>query len=404
MPPVSRKRRISQSGRRTRPLKRLRPGLSRRSLGARNVRYTGRRRFNASRSRRRFKKRLHRSRSRHSRKKRSAVTFAKVVQALEPWQTFIAEYGQEHTVPGVIAASSTRPCYYFCVERYSAADTRNIVTTIELLDYRHLATIFNYLWRNTLTNSFLGVSGNSTAVATAAKNRALIRGTQTSTIRNQSTEPVVIRAWILKPRHHIPAPRLGAGGSVNFYNYLSLGFANNSLDSANALPSNNLTMQDSNFTPFNSFDVCRHWNIRALKPRTVDPGRMTQYKLSVRTRAHRALDYFYTAGAGSGASFASGTEQIYDFIKPSRTMLFRIDASPAGLGAAPVNYTALIQETTPTVIMDTVFKYQAKWLWNPYQPSGVIEKTGIVDTATAAHNPAIIVEGGDVVGEEKDGL
>lgn len=401
MPPISRKRRISFASRKVSSGKRFKSGAkrlsARRALPLRRARRFRRR---AQRFRRRIQRRRS-GRRHHSRK--GQVTFSKVVQALEPWQTYVAEYGQESTCPGVTAGFSSKPCAYFSVELYDNTVSRDTVTTIALNDYRHMASVANQLWKATLTSSFTGSVANSTTFATASKSKIIVKGLQMSTIRNQSTEPVVIKAWFLKPRHNIPLTNLNASTVPSIYRYLANGFANNSLDPSHINPSNNITMFDANYTPYNSFDVCRHFKIRQVKPRTVDPGRMTVYKIRSRSHTFRPVDYWGTFGSSTASGFGSSTgQQVFAMMKSARLFLWRIEGNPAGFGAVQGTYTGLIQETTPTVVVDTQFRYSAKWLWQPQQPSGLIEKVGIVDVAGAGHNPAIIVEGGDVIGEEKD--
>lgn len=320
---------------------------------------------------------------------------------MEPWQTYVAEYGQETTCGAVV--STYRPCVYFTCEKAQGGATMDTVQTICLGDLLHVASICNQLWKNTLIASFALSSNNTTTMATNIKSKVILKGRQTSVIRNQSTEPAVIRAWILKPRHHVAGLSISDNGVVNIYNWLSLGFANNSLDGGDTTPLTNVTMRDANYSPYNAWNVCRDFKIKQLKPKTLDPGRMGTWNVKLKQFTFRPLDYWDTAGLASTSPWDNpATTRRFQYIKNARIIIFRLDANPAGFGSDQAGYTKNIQMTTPTVVMDTKFVYETKFMYDINKPSGSIEFLGITTNGTV--KPAIVVEGGDVVGLETDAV
>lgn len=353
--------------------------------------------------RRRYFGRRHRRflrKSRHHRKNKGRVTERAVINALQPWQTFTAEYGQFFQVPGVVVGSSRKPSLYQTVELYNSGNTytQDNITTIELYDYRHLASMFNQVWKNTLTRSFDVAASASTQYDTSARAKLLIKGYQMSQIRNQTVEPALIRAYVLKPRHHIPPLSSGQGTTQNIYAYLAAGFANNGLDSGNYLPSTNSAMITANFTPFMSYDVCKHFIIKPLKPRRLEGGAMTTYKIKGKRMLVAPMDIWYTSGTQTATLWDALNTRIYSFIKGSRILLLKIEGNPAGIGGHQANYSKVIQETQPTFAMDTIFRYEAKFVHKPRTPDGIIENAGITDATTVAHAPTIILPLGNVPG------
>lgn len=377
--------------------RRVAAGIFARSRGKR---FPQRRTLTSKSKRRNFRRRFTRRRpgTRRSRSGRKISPRA-IINALQPWQAFTAEYGQEHNVPAV-SATGVRPCVYFTPEFYVSNASIDSVPTVCLYDYTHIGTVANIVWKNTVTNSF-GVVPTSTTLATSSKMRILIRGHQVSTIRNQTNEPVVIECWVLKPRGNTPTFNTGAGFS-NLYQKLSFGFANNSLDAGNTNASVNITMKDSNYHPYNSWDLCRDFIIKPLKSRVLSPTQMAVYKLKGKSMLFRPADVWSLSGSSSNSNWDSPqSTRRFEILKQQRYLLFRLRGNPAGFGgAAQSTYAKLIQMTTPTVIMDTRFKYEAKAIHQMPTPSTFITHSGI--TTNGAVPPAIVVPDGDVIGAESE--
>lgn len=347
--------------------------------------------------RRRFKGRRRR---RFGRRRPRNSNTAKVINALQPWQTYTAEYGQEHTVQ---ASGSDSSCFYFTCELTdtAAGTTKNNVTTIELLDYRHLGTMFIDGWLGTVANSFNGPVGVSANNYTSNKSKMLVKGWQLSRIRNQSNEPVRITCYWLRPRHDINL-NVGSSGVANLYTTMANGFIANGINVANQTPSTNAGMTEARYSPFNSFDLCRDFKIYRVQKKVLNPSDMTTFSLKSKPVIMRPMDLWQHTGTSTANWDADPTKRKYDFHRRCRVLLFRVDSNPAGWGAAQANYTKNIQQTTPTVLMDTLFRYECKMVHIPPTPTAIIESAGIANNAGVG--PAIIVPDGDVVGVEADAL
>lgn len=347
------------------------------------------------RGRRRFRSR----RRRFGRRSKNSIT-AKVINALQPWQTYSAEYGQEHTVQ---ASGSDASCFYFTCELSdtSAGTTKNNVTTLELDDYRHLGPMFIQGWLGSVANSFNNAVGASTNNYTSNKSKMLVKGYQMSRIRNQSNEPVRITCYYLRPRHDINY-NVGSAGITNLYNIMVSGFLANGLDPGNTTASTNSNMTRARFSPFQSYDLCRDFKITRVQTRLLNPSDTTTFINKRKAHMLRPMDLWQHTGTTTANWDTAPGQRKYDYHRNCRVMLFRVDSNPAGWGAAQTNYTKNIQQTTPTVIMDTIFKYECKMVHIPPTPSAMLETAGIAFNASNA--PSIIVPDGDVVGPEVDAI
>lgn len=406
MPPRYHKRRaVLQLGRRM--------GWKRRRLNPRRPFYQRSSIKYKNRSRRSSKRRGRRSHGRSSRfrrfRRRRGVGprghFAqRVVSALTPPRTFVTEYGQEHTVPAQPGVPGDgEQCTYFMCEAYNVAATVDTVNTIELMDWSHMMRIADWYRSGPIHNYFNSASAGGVSVLDQKFKFLLKAGVQTSTVRNQSTEPVLVTAFYCRPRGN----QLYSIGSndVNVYSYLATGFANNGLDPGNVLPSTNANMHRSRYTPFRSWDFARSFKITRVSKMIIHPGQMKKYKLSVKQQFVRPLDW--VTPDGNDAAKGSWVDFLKKFqhFRCQRFILFKISSSPAGFGAVQATYSKRIQTTTPTVVMSTHFRYVTESV--PFleaAPTDLFNPVGFVDSTTAAHNPAIVVPDGDVVGEEKDGF
>lgn len=362
--------------------------------------------------RRTFKRRFTRRFGRR-RFRKGGVTARKVINALAPWQSFMAHYGQQNDVPPTSAATGTlattsgdsrKVCKYYTVELYDptsggGAITSDTVTTVGLNDYRHLGVICNSVWKGQVQLGTNAPVGNSTQYDTNIRSKILIKGYQLSQVRNVCNEPVIVKTWVVRPRRDVPLQAIGLTGWQNLYQYLSNGFAANGLDPTHIVPTTNATMFDADYTPYQSYIFCRFFKIRRLKPRTVSPGRMVQYKLKSKTQEFKPIDLWYTSGDTTQTSWDGTTAQrVWDMHRKMKFILFRIESSPETFGAAQARYTKLIQETQPRVLTETTFRYEAKFLHEPRATMRTIERTGMIDPTLAGQAGNIVIEDGDAGG------
>lgn len=397
MPPRRYKRRRGSVGPGFSRNVRRRTGYSYRPSGSRSFprykRKSARRSYRGRRRTRRYKRSYRR---RSSRKSRTNSFQRKVVNSLATARVFYAEYGAEHSVP--VTTGVVRPCVYFAVERYNAASTYGTVSTVELFDWNHVMTIADRF-------RFVDANLSSTAPAAGAngindlKQRISISGKMISWLRNQSTETCFITAYYCRPRGKI-SWATNVTGTHNPYQYLSAGFANNGLDSG-VVGVANVTMTNANFTPFQSFDFTHNFKVYKVKKVSLAPSEQKAFVVSCKSRVIRPIDWVEFAGTTNSTSWL-GSAQKYDYQSPQKFILYKIEARPAGYGAVQGTYSKQIQMTSPTIVIDTTFKYFAKDVPQTLSTSGTIETLGIIDPTTAGHAPAIIVPDGDVVGVESE--
>jgi len=358
----------------------------------------------SSRYRSRRPRRVTRRRfSRRSKRPSASSSFRKkVVNALAEWRTFTAEYGQEHTVSRLTDAKS---CFYFTVERYAQLNTKDDVPTIELYDWNHVMNIADFLRVNTgLFNFPITAAFGNNVVGADLRLKYLLKGKQISTIRNQSTEAVNITAYYCRPRaQHVNFGDTATGGvEHNTYKFLAQGFANNGIDPGLPLPSLNEGMLDGNYSPFESFDFTHNFKVVKVRKVHIVPSSEKTFVLSSSSKLLRPLDYINNAGTTSGFANWSSSRRKYTMLRPAQFLLFKVTTRPAGWGAVQAGYSKQIQQTSPTIIMDTTFRYKAKIVPSYPSTNSVIEQVGIaINGATA---PAIIVADGDAVGTEMDAV
>jgi len=304
---------------------------------------------------------------------------------------FKAEYGQENVVP---IETNGRMCTYFTAEAYSNGATPDNVRTVELYDHAHVMTIADRyrlaVINAAITTPALGSSGN----AFDFKNKLLIKGTAVHRVRNMTNENITVEAYFCKARHNITLK--GAAATVNIYNFLSVGFANNGLDTANINPTTNLTMGFARYTPFNSWDFTKNFKVYKKKVLRLSPSAISVVKISSGTKWIRPADWVYLDGTVNTSTSFSGLNRIYSNCVPQKFVLFKMTSNPAGFGAEQSGYSRRTQETTPTIVMDTTFTYKAKQDVHMQSTDVEIEVLGITDPTTATH-PATIMEDSNVV-------
>jgi hypothetical protein len=322
-----------------------------------------------------------------------------VLTTLSNIRTFTAEYGQEHTVPSVTATTIYKQCVYFTPELHVGGATVDNVATVELFDHTHVMNIADYYRNQSLANSFsTAVAGND--IIQDARMRILFRrASQVCQVRNQSNEPIMITCFYVKPRGKVR----DAANITNLYTTLATGFANNGLDPGNILASTNNAMHTAYFSPYQSFDFVRHFKIYRVVKRRLQPSQVSAFKVTVRNKYIRPLDWIEALGTGNPSTW-SGSQRLYKNMPPQALLLFKLTSNPAGFGgtAPQASYANFIQETTPTIVMDTLFRYETLSVPASMSTHGVIATSGIIDPTTAGHNPQVIVPDGDVIGDEKD--
>lgn len=347
-----------------------------RGVGRRVTSFTAPKSFRS----RRFRRRRFRARKLRFRRRRfvrnKRLTYKNIVSTLQPWVRGTADYGQEHNVPAVTSLG-VRPCVYFTCELADGAASVDTVQTIGCMVYRHIAAIFNSAWKDTVTNSFLPNATNVAAVVrTNPKCRLYVRAKQISTIRNQTNEPVVIKAYYLKARGNVPCLNQNAD-YINLYQYITNGFVNNTGGPDN-LPSNSEFFHDCSKSPYDSFDLCSAFKIYKVKSKTIHQGGMAKFGVRTRTHMYKPMDIFYSGGSNSASSWQSTQGgQKYNWVKGTKFILFRLEASPAGWGGTQATYSKIIQMTTPTVIMETQFVYKHKFMNLIPAPHFLLENSGI---------------------------
>lgn len=385
MPPRSRKRKglgLSRYGKRRRVQRR----------GGRYVRSVRRRSYKRPRRFRRFKRKFRRSR----RTKRSSNYKKKLEFALSDLRTAAYVYGQQHTVPN---SNSDVECVYFITEQVDLTHTHPIETiTRPLQGIADVLNVADRAWVVTPNNAVAGLNqGWTTDVAFG---NLFLRGTDKYEIRNQSNEVVKLTCYTCTCRQDTqfrkvpttdPGPPITTS-SNNIYNYLGTGFAENGMDINNQTATNAYLQRDQ-FTPFNSRYFCRHFKINKVSRMIIAPGGIRSMTLVSRWRKHTPADY--VENTGSGTSWATRS-RIYDDIKGERFILFKLHGNIGGIDLQSTMEKE-IGQTTPTVIMKTVRKYQFKHISRPNASTVDFTITGF-DAGTAS----IIVDDDEKKGAEID--
>lgn len=301
--------------------------------------------------------------------------------------------GQEHTVTA--ATLNVTPCVYFTTEIYTTTSTQDNVSDVVLYDYTHMVLIAERLWTNKAGTGMLATLSDKGWVTQDLRNKILIQGSLTYTLRCQSNETEYVTAYYCKPRGAIVFDTQFP--NVNVYNYLALGFAQMGMDSGSTIPSTQDYMRDDDFSPFDSLQFCQNFKIYKVKRIKINVSE--QRTLRIKSKRHllspsRIWNVFDTTLNWSTAY------QKYAYMPQAKFILFKFAGRNAALGAdqPATTYVKAITKTTPTIAMDTIFRYKAKLVAQPYSPHSTLLSSGILATA----NPQIIQNQNIIETTEKD--
>lgn len=316
----------------------------------------------------------------------------KIINALSDAQESTFLYGGEWTVAPVTTTTGI-PCQYFTAEQYTSILEKDEINTRLLHDYDHWRGILHRLWqRNNVNPEPLDQIAWNTR---NFKTKVLMQAQVTYTLRCQSNETEKVVAYYCKARDNINWGYQQIVG-YNVYRYLATGFYNNGIDrSSNS--TDNIAMTDAQWTPFDSWDFASRFKIYKVKQLTIEPSEQKSLSIKTKPRLITPAKFFRISTENNGWLTV---QQSYEFNKHSQFILFKIVGRPAGAGTQTTNYARAITYTTPTVIMQTKFKYAAKAILQPTMEDKREAIYGVVANA----NPAIIVPDGDAVGEEKSAI
>lgn len=312
------------------------------------------------------------------------------------------EYGQEHQIPVKVpenpgtASFTSQQCLYVTTEIYNVAVTnRQQVATIHLMDNRHLLQIADRVLVGTPAQ-MTGAPGvpptYSNTTGDNLKARIAVKGSCVYTLRNQSTEPMQFSLFYCRPRGNI---NFDQAAFPNIYSWLATGFANNGLDNTHVNADTNITMNQACFSPFNSFDFTRDFNIDRVRNVKIQPGQMRKFSLKTGQTVYRPADIAQIVGAGSGNWLVQSPKYVFN--KHERFIMFKAWGQPAGWGTAPTAYMRLIQMTAPGFVLHSKFRYECYKVSNTLTPSTIVEASAIFDNSAAAA-PSIIVPDAAVKG------
>lgn len=344
-------------------------------------------------------KRSYRSFHRRSRKvfRRRASTqgkarFKKIVKSVVPLREFFAEYGQERSAPD----PGTFPlCVYFTCERYDNTKTVDNVQSVVLFDYKHLGTILDYYWYQNpgSTTNMQGVL-NGTGATESIKSKLWMKGVQLSTIRCQSNETEFFTAYYVRPRRPI-------NFAGNLLSMMAQGFGLNGIDGNNYTPSTNLGMYTEKYTPFDSLLFSTHFKVFKVKKFKLAPSEQKTLRIAKSMKFNPLA--WYTLNSTSTAVTWRASAATYTFTPFQPFILFKLHSRIAGYGGVvgdQTTYTRLINNTSPTCIMKSYFKYKTRLLRNTSTAAENIETVGF--NIHGVVPAAIVVPDGDVLGAELD--
>lgn len=333
---------------------------------------------------------------------------AKIVDAIRRPQLLKAQYGQ---MISVVAQSSFPTSVYVTTEVFDGASApddadKNEIITVTLNSARHLASLADVAWKNNVTTSQAAPVFNSTTFNTDIGMRILINSSVKYSVRNQSTDIVRVRAYYCRARQDLNIKNFSSGTTnptsiYNLYMQLARGFAINGLDAGNFTATSNSAMVNRKYTPYNSHLFTSNWKIYKSKLMTLSPGRLVTLGIKQRRFCYRPSKYFELNGTGGAVSWRT-SQLVYHHNRFEKFIMFQIDSSPAGYGAAQTNYSKLVGSTTPTVILDSEFKYKYSYMWSPINTTGVIEQSGHALQFAGANTIVNVEEG--ILGEEKDAV
>jgi len=315
----------------------------------------------------------------------------------------MAIYGNQHTV----SATTTYPRSEYITTEVNINDpeiTKDNVLTVPLNCMRHLTTLASILMKGTITSALAAATIVNTTMDTDIRFKFWVKSRVQYTIRNQSTDLMRVRIYYCKARQDTNiATSLDDGApasELNIYHMLSRGFAQNALNGANVLPSNNTFMQTQQFSPYDAVNFIQVFKIFKYRTVNLGPGRMARLGIANKPFDFRIAKY-KDVGSGVSTTDWNGFKNTYVWNRFEKFCLFQIDSSPAGIGSAQTNYTRDISHTTPTMILESKFNYLFNNSHEFKTPWVNLETNGFA--AGVAANAIVNVEEG-LLGEEKDAV
>lgn len=318
----------------------------------------------------------------------------------------MALYGQQINVGD---STATPRSVYMVTEAYDATappddKTKGDIRTVTLNDLYHLSRLADLVWRNNVTTSQTGPSYNDSTVTTDISSRVSVQSRVSYNLRNQSTDLVTVRVYVCRARQDTNMLNYVSTGEnqtslLNIYQQLSRGFSANGIDPTTPNPEANAGMLYRHYNAFQSLVFTENWKIVKTRLYTLRPGAMKKLYLKSRPFTFRPSKYFSLIGQQGDSTWRT-SKLCYLHNRHEKFVLFQINSQPMGYGAAQANYSKLVSNTSPTVILNTEFRYHVNLLAFEKTPHANIEQLGFAAPSSTVFTIVNPLE--SVLAEEKD--
>lgn len=283
-------------------------------------------------------------------------------------------YGQGHTTVGYTTDGGG--CKYFTTEVWTGTESnRSNRLTRPLMGVEHLVRIADNIWPISpplVSTGTPGAQGRNDNYYS----KFLLRGTCLYTLRNQSNETENITAYWCTVRQNQNFVRNESSADANnIYDALGMGFAQKGIYSA-AATADNPGLQTKVYTPFDSPVFVKLFKITRMKAIIIKPGE--EKRIALKSRTQTVCPAAMTSLVFQSPQQTWGEKSLqYTYRKGSKFLLFKLNARIAGFSGQPENLDPkAITYTTPSVILETVFRYQSKFVWQPQVTHISLTNTG----------------------------
>lgn len=321
------------------------------------------------------------------------ITARAITEATQNWKNVTFTYGQGHTSIG--AAAPGGGCKWFTTELYNGTvEDRSKRVTRVLGDMEHILQIADLVWPQTPK-----VAATSDPVfITDYMSRYLLKGKVMYTLRNQAneTEHLEMYTCVVRKDFNFDRVRTGDLNNVknNIYDIFGLGLG---IRGQNPLAPNadNPSLQYASTDIWMSPMFCHWFKVVKRKRFSIKPGEEKRCSLALRTRTICPGDLTSLLYEETPTLWINKTRQ-FNYVKGTRFNIFKLKARIAGFTGQTASLDPEgITYTTPTIIMESQYKYKAKFAYQQANTDYITQAFGTFSSTANVMTDSDFVAGNE---------
>lgn len=260
-------------------------------------------------------------------------------------------YGQQHRVSGTALEPES---IYFTTENTNTAHTlRSTTVTVMFPDVQQICAIADTAWTALPVN--VAATQPNPSASDDTRGDLYLKGTRSHKVRNQSNETINLTLYYCRVRKDWYEQTDTANAFTNMYTMMARGFSENGYDPTVLDPTNSAMIQE-NFTPFHSRTFCRLNKVYLTKHVKIRPGQTMTCGLKMGWKRFTPNDITVNV---TGPAFFLDRSKRFNYLRGQQFIMFKLHSSLAGV-TGQITLEKEITDTTPTIIMQTIDRYDFK--------------------------------------------